>query len=421
LPSSATAKEPADKVDIVVAGSIALDINCDYYPSSTTSSSHNISPQLETSNPASISQSLGGVGFNITTATHLLGASVRILTAVGSDIAGSTIKHILSERGIDTTGIITLAKATGKRTAHYVAVNDTKKDLVMGMADMSILESPTTLPYQSEPFDESWGTQLRRAKPNWLVVDANWDAQNLLAWISTAKAQGSKVSFEPVSAAKSQRLFAAPATAEENHSLKAFPAQSLDVASPNELELKFMHQAARENGYLETQQWWEVIDALGMHGGGIRPRLTALTSRELVESGVPQQAIQILPFIPTLLVKLGIRGVLVVRLLPMGDELLSSGGSNIICRAHEGNVHGVGGLYIKLLPPGRRLEGDELVSVNGAGDTFLGVVMAGLSKQDGPAFGGLERLIGVGQKGSRMTLQSVEAVSPDLGILKDEL
>jgi pseudouridine-5'-phosphate glycosidase/pseudouridine kinase len=59
----------------------------------------------------------------------------------------------------------------------------------------------------------------------------------------------------------------------------------------------------------------------------------------------------------------------------------------------------------------------DVVSVNGVGDTFLGVLVAGLAR-------GLkldENLINIAQRGAVMTLRSKEAVSPHLGKLAAEL
>lgn len=59
----------------------------------------------------------------------------------------------------------------------------------------------------------------------------------------------------------------------------------------------------------------------------------------------------------------------------------------------------------------------DVVSVNGVGDTFLGVLIAGLAK-------GLkldEDLINIAQRGAVMTLRSKEAVSPDVKWLSTKL
>jgi pseudouridylate synthase / pseudouridine kinase len=77
----------------------------------------------------------------------------------------------------------------------------------------------------------------------------------------------------------------------------------------------------------------------------------------------------------------------------------------------------VGGLYIRLFPAAETVSKEEVVSVNGVGDTFLGVLVAGLAK-------GLdldENLISVAQKAAVMTLKSKEAVSPQIASLSGEL
>jgi pseudouridine-5'-phosphate glycosidase/pseudouridine kinase len=69
---------------------------------------------------------------------------------------------------------------------------------------------------------------------------------------------------------------------------------------------------------------------------------------------------------------------------------------------------------MRLFPPVEIV--DDVVSVNGVGDTFLGVLVAGLAK-------GLELnegLINVAQRGAVMTLRSKESVSPQLEELTPE-
>lgn len=70
-------------MDILVAGSVALDLNCDYAGGGKT-----VSPALNTSNPASISQSVGGVGHNIAIAAHKVSEenNVRLCSMVGDDM-----------------------------------------------------------------------------------------------------------------------------------------------------------------------------------------------------------------------------------------------------------------------------------------------------------------------------------------------
>ncbi len=58
----------------------------------------------------------------------------------------------------------------------------------------------------------------------------------------------------------------------------------------------------------------------------------------------------------------------------------------------------------------------DVVSVNGVGDTFLGVLVAGLSRG-----GKIEELVDVAQRAAVMTLRSSEAVSPELARLEGDL
>lgn len=70
--------------DVLVAGSVAVDLSCDYvgFKSSDTT------PQPHTSNPAQISQSIGGVGHNVALAAHRASATpnVRFCSMVGDDV-----------------------------------------------------------------------------------------------------------------------------------------------------------------------------------------------------------------------------------------------------------------------------------------------------------------------------------------------
>jgi len=77
----------------------------------------------------------------------------------------------------------------------------------------------------------------------------------------------------------------------------------------------------------------------------------------------------------------------------------------------------VGGVYLRHFPAAETVSKEDIVSVNGVGDTFLGVLTAGLAK-------GLpldEKLIHIAQKASVMTLKSKESVSPEIVCLSAEL
>ncbi|KAJ8608019.1 hypothetical protein MRB53_039925 [Persea americana] len=77
---------------------------------------------------------------------------------------------------------------------------------------------------------------------------------------------------------------------------------------------------------------------------------------------------------------------------------------------------------MRLFPPAELVQADDIVSVNGIGDTFVGVLTAGMSKQSKagqPVT--IEDLIDVAQRASVLTLKSSEAVSPGLGVFVDAI
>lgn len=189
-----------ERVDVLVAGSVALDFSCDYIPPDSFS---NTSPELYTSNPAKITQSVGGVGHNVAAAAHLIsdGTFIRLCSVVADDFAGGLILSSLKQRGFDTKGIMVLGSDSKTRTAQYVAINRATKDLEVGLADMGILDTPRG------DFSSTWQPVLDVAQPKWVVVDGNWNDTTLRKWAITAKTRGAKVAFEPVSVAKARRLF----------------------------------------------------------------------------------------------------------------------------------------------------------------------------------------------------------------------
>ena len=365
-----------------------------------------MAPQASTSNPALIFQSLGGVGQNLATALHYLGASVRLSSAVADDLAGYAAIQMLHQKGMETAGVKKLGSS--RRTAQYVAVNDANKDLVLAMADMSILEETAT------EFETLWQPQVDTTKPKWLVLDANWDPETLQRWTLAGKAAGAKVAFEPVSAAKSKRLF--PPLSATTAPLSAIPGNVLSLTTPNAIELASMHTAAGDAELFERSDWWQAIDCMGMSSAGSRDKLAAMTNVALADQGVPQQSIQLLPFIPTILTKLGSQGVLMTQLLRPLDPRLTSGSSSpyILSRSTIENSI-IGGVYMRLFPPAEKVPEDQVVSVNGVGDTFLGVIIAGLA-QNSPR--DLTDLVEIAQQASVMTLKSKESVSPEIATLR---
>ncbi|KAL2165128.1 hypothetical protein VTH06DRAFT_424 [Thermothelomyces fergusii] len=425
--AAATRKpENSRPVDVLVAGSVALDLSCDYIggggAGAAGAGSKAVSPALHTSNPSTISQSVGGVGHNIALAAHRVSGGegrVRLYSMVGDDIAGSTILSALQSSGLDTSCVRRLGREQhpSARTAQYVAVNDAEKNLVMAMADMDI--------FSAHPRPDDWAAAVAAAKPKWLVVDANWSEAGIRAWLRAGADHGARIAFEPVSVAKSRRLFApmppsqkaaAPSAPAPQRPLGVYPHASVDLCTPNQYELLAMYEAARQNGYLEHDQpWFEVLDAFGIVRGA-RDRFVDIASADIADAGIPVQSVNLLPYVPTIITKMGARGALLTAVLGRDDPRLRDPAHArfVVSRCLNDHPH-VGGVYMRLFPAAEPVS--DPASVNGAGDTFAGVLVAGL------AMGGRlgEDLVGVAQRAAVMTLRSRESVAEGLARLSGDL
>ncbi|KAI1434576.1 Indigoidine synthase A like protein-domain-containing protein [Xylaria sp. CBS 124048] len=387
--------EVTSQADILVAGSVAVDLSCDY---SKIDSFGDPTPHLHTSNPSHITQSVGGVGHNVALAAHRVNRNtkVRLCTMVGDDLAGSTILASLKSSGMDTSCVRQLSQdeSPGSRTAQYVSVNDANKHLVLAMADMDI--------FTNQSFSPTWGSVIESSKPKWLVVDANWKAHDIRSWMQAGKRSEANIAFEPVSKAKAARLFRVGRGLEN---LGVFPRATVNLSTPNQYELASMHAAAQSNEYFEDSRWWSIIDAFGMRGA--RDRFVKLTSAAMTDAGVPQQAIQLLPFIPTIITKLGSEGALLTTILKKDDTRLFDATHEPFILSRCINDHpDVGGVYMRLFPAVEEVA--DVVSVNGIGDTFLGTLVAGLAQG-----GKIENLIDVAQTAAVLTLRSPHETSSD--------
>jgi pseudouridine-5'-phosphate glycosidase/pseudouridine kinase len=394
--------------DIVVAGALAVDFSCDYAPFSATADQ--IDPLPHTSNPATINQSLGGVAHNIAKAAHLLGGSVHLHSAVGEDLSGRAALSQLEEEGMSTAGIKMLAKPA--RTAQYVAVNNVNKDLALAMADMSILE---TIPQNTITDLATLLLNESSTRPSVFVADANWSSSALHTWLQAARHPSTTTIFEPVSTAKALRIFPPSTTA--STTLNVHPTPLVDIITPNTYELTALHDFAYKASYFEHPAWFSVIDPIGIPSSGLRVPLAMATTSDIVDQGIPQQAIKLLPFFPTILTKLGPQGVLMVKLLKADAPELHDDAERqyVLARNASGNKD-VGGLYVRLFPPERVLTPEEIVSVNGIGDTFCGALAVGLVRGVK-----VQSVVDFAQRAAGLSLRSRESVSTELGGLRGEV
>lgn len=385
-----------------------MDLCCDYNPITTAGNE----PLLETSNPASISQVLGGVGHNIATALHYAGARVRLCAPVGDDLAGRAATIDLKSRGLDIAG---LRIVHGSRTTpQYVAINDKRKNLFVAMADMRLLEGSIDM------VDDLWPTEIVKSKPKWLVVDANWSKELMKKWTQAGRAVGSKIALEPVSVEKSSRLFYK--TWKDHMQDHLEPRKDIqeylaDLVSPNRAELKAMARHIRpENA------WSILLTSLAI------PMVDSLQPNLANFKDVASDAVKLLSEFRCIVTKLGSEGVLLTELLLDVDARLEDPNQDpyiVLRRAGsssrnkstillpsvdpESSISSIAGVYIRHYPPAQKVPEQDIVNVNGVGDTFLGVLIAALLKEKTSK--PISELINIAQQAAVLTLQDSAAVS----------
>ena len=243
-------------------------------------------------------------------------------------------------------------------------------------------------------------------------------------------------SSEPTSVPKSTAIFPAIAAALNSADMAHAP---ITFATPNVLELAHMYQEACSSSLELTahQYWWQVIDNMTL-GSEFRNELEHLARRSafengngtspsgtlafLVDNGIAQMAVNLLPFFQHLVIKCGERG-LVAAFRVSGDTAHTSAWLNeasnpaarqIVAR----NAAGTSIVVFKHFPPIQVPE-EKIVNVTGAGDSLVGAMLATLS-QDPGAFlrpDSLDRMVAQAQLAAVYTLQSEHAVSPRLSSL----
>lgn len=165
-------------------------------------------------------------------------------------------------------------------------------------------------------------------------------------------------------------------------------------ASPNLIELAHLYRTASSEPLELTshKHWWQIIDSMGL-GSHFRmeleqlARLNACDSTPskgslsfLLDEGIAQMAVNLLPFFQHLVLKAGEKGLFTVFRIPSLAAQQSAWmheRSNI----HERQVVAQGrdgGIVVLKHHPAVLLRPTDVVNVTGAGDSLVGVVLATL-------------------------------------------
>ena len=120
------------------------------------------------SNPGRIRSSLGGVGRNIAHNLALLGAKVKLITALGADDGAKRIEASCADLGIDLTDSLYVPDGA---TSTYLFLADSNGDMALAMNDMAIYE------HLAPAFLETKLTTLNAAAL--VVLDTNLSAESI--------------------------------------------------------------------------------------------------------------------------------------------------------------------------------------------------------------------------------------------------
>ena len=142
-----------------------------------------------TSNPGHTRISPGGVGRNVAACLGLLGAPVRLVSAVGDDAFGDEALRVTAACGADVTAVRRAPGATGT----YTAVLDDRGELVAAVSDMAIV-------------DELQLETVHLTDAALVVLDGNLAHAQAARVVAAAADAGVPLAFEPVSVAKAGRL-----------------------------------------------------------------------------------------------------------------------------------------------------------------------------------------------------------------------
>lgn len=340
----------------IVVGSVAVDTIC----------KTNTTPIPNDSNPGSVKQSLGGVGFNVARAAH--DSKPLFVSAVNlEDASGQHVKHTMEALGMSTAGLVSVP--TGS-TAQYVSVHDNSGELIVACADMDIVETLTI--EQVRPF-------LAKHMPNTLVMDANISTQLMSELLAECSSRNISVVYEPTSAAKCGRLA-------HVNSLPVFPKTPITLGTPTVRELMGLADSLASAGKMSPScDWFPVVDAL--NAGSLRTRLDVLSHKHslvasYLKEGLFQRAIQVLPYVPRLVIKDGANGVTIVEIVNLNETEQATSEAHTASQKTAlqpswsllgpKSSNGVA-IAISHYPPAG-IEG-PMTNVTGAGDALLGSLL----------------------------------------------
>ncbi|EPS37799.1 hypothetical protein H072_8423 [Dactylellina haptotyla CBS 200.50] len=405
-----------DPKPIVVVGGVGIDAI------GTAGQTH-----AQVSNPGSVNFSVGGVAKNIAATIAQLDERHRVflVSDIGEDYHGLNILSELDALGLDISEIKIRPE---EKTACYLAVNS---DTVQGGLSTAIADMDIT----TKILPKRLSAVFQHRKPGVVCFDGNLAPDTTVLLCKHAKRENAIVVCEPTSAAKAGRI------AQQFPQLKHWPKHEIDIISPNVHELDQMYttwilsadsrtpklhqKTVYCQGFIRDQDSVEDTPELEKKNKplvrfhkNIQSIASQLREHRNVKTPNPEELITIvkkataiLAVTPTLLIKLGDEGVLVVRLVSSPNETqqgppytyheniymppsepdaskalkedleLSLGVEVYMPFGSMNPMTPATGIHILWMPAQPLPEGAQVVNSNGAGDTFLGTFVSEMINQ----------------------------------------
>ncbi|KAG9302302.1 hypothetical protein G9A89_008793 [Geosiphon pyriformis] len=357
---------------LLIIGGISMDIISTFYSSLTTggspshSSTFDLSPYFHTSSPGTVQYSLGGVARNIAETAHRLSVAPIFVSIVGRDWAGRWLLEKMQEIGMETAGI---QICDTKRTAVYNALHNADGQLICAVADMDCFAAIST---------QQVSNLIKKNPPNLVCFDGNISTECIKTIIETCASLRIPAFFEPTSIPKSLKLF----TEGDSLFTSLLASQTLRYISPNQYELSAMYKEAESRGLFDGE-WFRQIARLNI-GAEFQQGIEKMIKKNpklsfLLEQKIFVQAVFLLPYIPTLIIKLGKHGVLLAQLIQQDQIITTNIAENsrseneIIVPNDNGNV-----IRFKYFDP-ISFSQSTIVNVTGAGDSLVGTLVAGIT------------------------------------------
>lgn len=209
---------------------------------------------MEDSNPGFISMSVGGVTHNICENAARIGAKVKLITAVGDDLYGETIRRECLSAGIDTEGFLTVS---GESSSTYLSLHHHTGEMAVALSDMRVLQK------LSVDFLEEQKEVIKGAGA--IVMDTGLP-EEVLRYVTDTYGEEIPIFADPVSTTYAQKL---RGNLRGYHTVKPNLLETQVLAG---MEIKTRQDLETAAGRLLSQGLVQLVVSLGRDGVYYRDR-----------------------------------------------------------------------------------------------------------------------------------------------------